>query len=174
MFNFTLHVCTKFSHGEHWCASRCWCSHTRHNFFLKSKITQTEYDYCKLVTIACQNTFPCIVLYGTIGHQAIYTSLWLTISLRNPLSIVCCCKQWLVHVRIHNPVWEVFINVVTSLKVQVLVFISSLEYLSNPAATSAKRWHSMEEFVQNKWSHYKQYLNRKRISSNCIHYEENC
>ena len=84
-------------------------------------------------------TFPCIVLYGTIGYQAIYTSLWLTISLRIPLSIVCCCKQWLVHVRIHNPVREVFINVVTSLKVQVLVFISSLEYLPNPAATSAKR-----------------------------------
>ena len=31
MFNFTLHVCTIFSHGEHWCASWCWCSPTRHN-----------------------------------------------------------------------------------------------------------------------------------------------
>ena len=24
MFNFTLHVCTIFSHGEHWCASWCY------------------------------------------------------------------------------------------------------------------------------------------------------
>ena len=31
MFNFTLHVCTIFSYGEHWCASRCWCSPTQHN-----------------------------------------------------------------------------------------------------------------------------------------------
>ena len=30
MSNFTLHVCAKFSHGEHRCASRCWCSPTRH------------------------------------------------------------------------------------------------------------------------------------------------
>ena len=30
MFNFTLHVCGKFSRGEHRCASRCWCSPTRH------------------------------------------------------------------------------------------------------------------------------------------------
>ena len=32
MLNFTLHVCAKFSHGEHRCASWCWCSPTRHNF----------------------------------------------------------------------------------------------------------------------------------------------
>ena len=30
MFNFTLHVCANVSHGEHWCASRSWCSPTQH------------------------------------------------------------------------------------------------------------------------------------------------
>ena len=29
-FNLILHMCTKFPHGEHWCASWCWCSPTRH------------------------------------------------------------------------------------------------------------------------------------------------
>ena len=28
--DFTLHVCAKFLHGEHQCASRCWCSPTQH------------------------------------------------------------------------------------------------------------------------------------------------
>ena len=33
MFNFTLDVCREkmFSHNEHQCASRCWCSATQHN-----------------------------------------------------------------------------------------------------------------------------------------------
>ena len=62
----------------------------------------------------------------------------------------CLLLQEVVHVRIYNPVREVFIIVVTSLNVQVLVLVSSLEYLPNPAATSAKRRHSMEELVQNK------------------------
>jgi len=30
MSNFTLHVCAKVSHGEHRCASQCWCSPTPH------------------------------------------------------------------------------------------------------------------------------------------------
>ena len=35
MFNFTLHVCANFSHGEHWCASRCWSFPTQHTTTLK-------------------------------------------------------------------------------------------------------------------------------------------
>ena len=29
MFNFTLYVCARFLHGEHWCANQCLCSPTR-------------------------------------------------------------------------------------------------------------------------------------------------
>ena len=77
-------------------------------------------------------------LHGTIGHEAVYTSLWLSVSLGIPLSMACSWKKRLVHVRVHNSVWKVVINVVTSLNVQVLVFISSLEHLHNLAARSAK------------------------------------
>ena len=31
-FYFILCVCANFSRGEHWCASQCWCSPTRHNY----------------------------------------------------------------------------------------------------------------------------------------------
>ena len=53
-----------------------------------------------------------------------------------------------MHVRIHCPVEKILINTFISLSVQVLVFISSLEYLPNLAATSVKQHHSREEFVQ--------------------------
>ena len=98
-----------------------------------------------LVTFAGQNSLPYKALNGTIGHEAIYTSLWLAVSLRIPTS-----KKRMVHVRIHHPVWKILIDSLISLIVQVLVFIFCLEYLPNPAVTSAKQCHSREEFVQNK------------------------
>ena len=116
---------------------------------MKSVIIQIKHDCCvKLVTFAGQNTLPCKALRGTIGHETVYTSLWLSVSLGILLSIACNWKKRLVHVRIHYPVRKIVINVVTSLNVQVLVFISCLEYLPNPPATSAKQLHSREEFVQ--------------------------
>ena len=51
--------------------------------------------------------------------------------------------------RVHCSVWKIVFNVVICLDVQVLVFVSCLEYLHNPAATSVKQCHSREEFVQN-------------------------
>ena len=91
------------------------------------------YSHVKLVTFTDQNTLPCKALYGTIRHEAIHTSLWLSVSLRIPTSIACSWKKWLVHVRIHNSVGKIVINVVISLNVQVLVFISCIEYLPNLA-----------------------------------------
>ena len=111
----------------------------------------------------------CNTLHGTIGHQAVYTSLWLTVSLGISFFNVCRWKKWLVHVRIHNPVWKFLIDVLISLDVQALVLISCLEHFHNPAATSWKQWHSRENFVQNQckiqewdYSHKAKKLNRKR------------
>ena len=119
---------------------------------------QSEVDYSS-----------CNTLYRTIGHQAVYTSLWLTVSLGISFFNVCCWKKWLVHVRIHNPVWKFLIDVVISLDVQALVLISCLEHFYNPAATSGKQWHSRENFVQNQCKiqerdncHKVNKLNRKR------------
>ena len=78
--------------------------------------TQIKHDCCvKLVTFAGQNSLPCKALHWTIGHQAIHTSLWLSVSLRIPLSIACSWKKRFVHVRIHYSVRKILINVVTSL-----------------------------------------------------------
>ena len=41
MFNFTFHVCTSFSHGEHRCASQCWCSPTRHTSSVSPPVSAT-------------------------------------------------------------------------------------------------------------------------------------
>ena len=45
LFNFTLCVCAKFSHGEHWCASWCWCSPTWHTSQVAS--SQRSLMWCK-------------------------------------------------------------------------------------------------------------------------------
>ena len=47
MFNFTLHVCINFSHGEHWCASWCWCSPTRHNSYAMAMMLHAWMLYTK-------------------------------------------------------------------------------------------------------------------------------
>ena len=91
----------------------------------------------------------CSILHGTIGHQAVYTSLWSTVTLGISFSIACHWKKWLVHVRIHNPVWKFLISVLISLNVQALVLISCVKHFHDPATTSGKQCHSREKFVQN-------------------------
>ena len=49
MLNFTLHVCAKFSHGEHRCASWCWCSPTRHSFTSTSNFMTMIFNINKLL-----------------------------------------------------------------------------------------------------------------------------
>ena len=66
-----------------------------------------------------------VALHWAIGHQAIYTSVWSAVTSRVSLSTTCCWKKWLVHVRIHNPVGKIFINVVTPLNVQVLFLLGT-------------------------------------------------
>ena len=70
----------------------------------------------------------------------------LTLTLRI-LSTVSCCKKRLVHVRIHNPVGKIFVNVVISLNVKVLTGFG-FKFFSKSAAKSAKHCHSREDFVQ--------------------------
>ena len=35
-------MCTNLSHGEHWCASRCWFSPTRHNYIWRHALALTS------------------------------------------------------------------------------------------------------------------------------------
>ena len=112
--------------------------------------TNKAWLLCKVGYICWSKYFVLQSSTLTIGHQAIHTSLWLSVSLRIPLSIACSWKKRLVHVRIHYSVRKILIIVVTSLNVQVLIFVSCLEYLPNLAATSVKQRHLREEFVQNK------------------------
>ena len=71
------------------------------------------------------------ILHWTISHQA---SLWSTVTLRVLVSSTCWWKEGLVQVRVHDPVWKIFIDIVTSLSVQV----SCLVLYSNLSATRAK------------------------------------
>ena len=64
-----------------------------------------------------KNPTNCGALHWSISHQAVYTSLWSSVTLRVPLSTTCWWKKWLVHVGVLNPVWKIFIIVFTSLKV---------------------------------------------------------
>ena len=50
MFNFTLHVCANFSRSEHWCASWCWCSPTRHTTPKKLWLSLTSSKEHKKIT----------------------------------------------------------------------------------------------------------------------------
>ena len=113
------------------------------------KINVSNQEPWKVGYIYWSKYFALQGLHGTIGHEAVYTSLWLGVSLAIPLSMACSWKKRLVHVRIHYSVWKVVINTFISLNVQVLVFVSSLEYLPNLAATSTEQHHSREDFVQN-------------------------
>ena len=88
------------------------------------KINVSNQEPWKVGYIYWSKYFALQALHGTIGHEAVYTSLWLGVSLRIPLSMACSWKKRLVHVRVHYSVWKVIINVVTSLNVQVLVFVS--------------------------------------------------
>ena len=77
--NFTLHVCAKFSHGEHRCASRCWCSPTRHtttsyvagNRLPVAMITSwySLSQYCVLMYRTLWASWICIILYW---HTQVY------------------------------------------------------------------------------------------------------
>ena len=123
----------------------------------------------------------CSILHGTIDHQAVYTSRWLTVTLRISHSIVCHWKKWLVHVRVHNPVWKFLVGVLISLNVRALVLISWLKHFHNPATTSGKQCHSRENFVQNQgeiqerdYCHEVKKLDRKIWYSCCIHYQKIC
>ena len=107
-----------------------WCTLLNITMFSSrmAKKTQVKLDYnAEMWTLF-------VALPWAIGHQAFYTSLWSAVTSRVPLSTTCCWKKWLVHVRIHNPVWKIFINVVTS----------CLELFSNLSATRAKQCHSRE------------------------------
>ena len=103
---------------------------------IKSKVS-----YTSLLKQFCKS------LHWTIGYQAIYTTLWLSVILGIPLSIVCCLKKWLVQVRIHNPVWKIFITVLISMNGKF--FCSQPIY--NSATRSAEQCHSREDFVQDEW-----------------------
>ena len=68
--------CTIFSHGEHWCASRCWCSPTRHNSFVLFPIFQFSPPPSPLL-ISLFSLFSLLQLYSPLwSHSSLPFSLF--------------------------------------------------------------------------------------------------